>query len=358
MFMIIMAGGSGTRFWPVSRRNRPKQFLNIIGNYPMVVETCNRLRPLARDEEIVIVLGQDHLSQARELFKGRKIHLLAEPIGRNTAPAIGLGAIYASYVGYEEPIAFLPADHFIGKPSGLLDCLRQAEEIANAGAIVTLGIVPSRPETGYGYIQWSADRPDFWTLPAYRVTAFTEKPSLDKAKQYIVRGDYFWNSGIFIGTPALILKQIEEYLPNLYLGLKKIERHLGTDAFENVIEAVYEEFDTVSFDRGVMEKTKDPVFVIPCDCGWSDVGSWASVYELREGECDKDRNFAEGECLIIDCEGSFVSSKGGRMVACLGLNNCLVVDTEEALLVADRERSQEVRRIIELLRRNRKENLL
>jgi len=357
MLTVIMAGGSGTRFWPVSRRNRPKQFLNIIGHYPMVVETCDRMQPLARDQDMVIVLGQAHLYQARELFKGRKIHLLAEPTGRNTAPAMGLGAIYASHLGYEGAVAFLPADHFIGKPSALLECLRQAEEIATAGAVVTLGIVPTRPETGYGYIQWSADRPDFWTLPAYRVTAFTEKPSLEKAKQYLVRGDYFWNSGIFVATPRVILQQIEDHLPNLYLGLKKVERYLGTDAFENVIEAVYAELDSVSFDRGVMEKTKDPVFVIPCDCGWSDVGSWASLYDLREGECDKDRNIAEGECVLIDCEGNFVSSRGGRLIACLGLRNCLVIDTRDAVLIADLERSQEVRRVIEVLKRNRKEDL-
>ncbi|MEJ2723690.1 MAG: mannose-1-phosphate guanylyltransferase, partial [Deltaproteobacteria bacterium] len=309
MLTVIMAGGSGTRFWPVSRRNRPKQFLNILGHYPMVVETCNRLEPVARDQDMVIVLGQAHLRQAKELFKGRKIHLVAEPTGRNTAPAMGLGAIYASHLGYDGAVAFLPADHFIARPSALLKCLRQAEEIATAGAVVTLGIVPTRPETGYGYIQWSADRPDFWTLPAYRVTAFIEKPSLEKAKQYLVRGDYFWNSGIFVATPQVILKQIENHLPNLFLGLKKTERYLGTDAFENVIEAVYEDLDSVSFDRGVMEKTKDPVFVIPCDCGWSDVGSWSSLYDLREGECDKDRNISEGECLLVDCEGNLVSSR-------------------------------------------------
>jgi mannose-1-phosphate guanylyltransferase len=307
---------------------------------------------------MVIVLGREHLYQARELFKGRKIHLLAEPRARNTAPAMGLGAVYASHLGYEGAVAFLPADHFVGKPSALLDGLRQAEEIALAGAVVTIGIVPTRPETGYGYIQWSSDRPDFWTLPAYRVTAFTEKPSLEKAKQYLVRGDYFWNSGIFVATPEVILKQIEDHLPNLHMGLKKIERHLGTDAFENVLEAVYEDLDSVSFDQGVMEKTKGPVFVIPCECGWSDVGSWESLYDLREEEFDKDRNIAEGECLLIDCEGNFISSRGGRLMACLGLRKCLVVDTQDAVLIADLERSQEVRRVIELLKRSRKEDLI
>jgi mannose-1-phosphate guanylyltransferase len=358
MFVVIMAGGSGTRFWPVSRKRKPKQFLNIVGNDPMVVETCDRLAPLVLDEEMIIVLGQEHVDDARELFRGRKIHMVAEPVGRNTAPCIGLGALYASYLGCEEPIAFLPADHFVGNPSALLDCLRQAGEIAKAGAIATLGIVPTRPETGYGYIQWSADRPDFWKLPAYRVSAFVEKPTLEKARQYLVRGNYFWNAGIFVATAEVILKHIEDCIPSLYLGLRRLERYMGTDAFENVIEAVYEDLESISFDSGVMERTKEPVFVIPCHCGWSDVGSWTSLYELREEDFDKDRNITEGENLLIDCEGSFVSSKGGRLVACLGLKDCLVVDTPEAVLVADLKRSQEIRRIIEYLKRSRKEDLL
>jgi len=358
MYVVIMAGGSGTRFWPVSRKAKPKQFLDITGKGPMVVETCGRMAPAFRDEQIILVLGQEHMQEATSLFRERRVRLLAEPVGRNTAACIGLGAIYAAHLESSEPVAFLPADHFVSNPAALLESIRRAAEIAVAGAIVTLGIVPTRPETGYGYIQWSEERPDFWKQKAYKVKAFVEKPTLDKAKQYLVRGDYLWNAGIFVATPQAILKEIELHLPPLYEGLERLKPALGTDSFENVLEDVYERLDSISFDYGIMERTSSPVFVVPCDCGWSDVGSWESLYELREEEYDDKQNLKDGDCLVVDCKGTFVSSRGGRLVSCLGLKNCLVVDTPDALLVADLKKAQDVRKIIDLLKRNRKDDLL
>jgi mannose-1-phosphate guanylyltransferase len=279
-------------------------------------------------------------------------------VGRSTAPCIGLGAVYASYLGCKEPVAFMPADHFIAKPSALVESLRRASDIASTGAIVTLGIVPTKPETGYGYIQWKEERPDFWKQSAYRVAAFVEKPTAEKARQYMLRGDYLWNAGIFVATPETIMKAMEKHLPRLHQGMKRLIPAFGTEGFENQMEAVYEELESVSFDYGIMERTTDPVFVVPCDCGWSDVGSWESVYELREDELNNEGNLTEGECVLIDCEKSFVSSKGGRMITCLGLKDCLVVDTQDALLVADIRKSQDVRRITEQLKRKRRNDLL
>jgi mannose-1-phosphate guanylyltransferase len=347
-YAVIMAGGSGTRFWPVSRKAKPKQFLNITGKGPMVLETCDRMAPAFRDEQIILVLGLEHMQEARALFRERRVRLLAEPVGRNTAACIGLAAIYVDHLESSDPVAFLPADHYVSNPGALLESVRQAAEIAAAGAIVTLGIVPTRPETGYGYIQWSEKRPDFWKQKAYRVKAFVEKPSLDKAKQYLVRGDYLWNAGIFVATPQTILKEIELHLPRLHEGLTRLKPALGTDSFENVLEEVYERLDSVSFDYGIMERTRSPVIV----------GSWESVYELREEEYDDKQNLKDGECLVVDCKGSFVSSRGGRVVSCLGLKNCLVVDTPDALLVADLKKAQEVRKIIDSLKRSRKDDLL
>jgi mannose-1-phosphate guanylyltransferase len=358
MYAVIMAGGSGTRFWPVSRRTKPKQFLDITGKGPMVVETCDRMGPAFKDEQIILVLGQEHLQEARALFKERRVRLLAEPVGRNTAACIGLGAVYAAYLETKEPVVFLPADHYVANPSALLEGIRRAAEIAGTGPLVTLGIVPTRPETGYGYIQWAEERPDFWKQKSYRVKAFVEKPSLDKAKRYLVRGDYLWNAGIFVATPQTILKEIELHLPQLYEGLMRLQPALGTDSFENTLEEVYERLESISFDYGIMEKTRSPVFVVPCDCGWSDVGSWESLYELREEEYDDKQNLKDGECLLVDCKGSFVSSRGGRLVSCLGLKNCLVVDTPDTLLVADLKKAQDVRKIIDLLKRSRKDDLL
>jgi mannose-1-phosphate guanylyltransferase len=358
MFTVIMAGGSGTRFWPMSRRSKPKQFLNISGKAPLIVETCDRMNGLSRDEEIIVVLGENHLRTAETLLKERKIHFLAEPIGRNTAPCIGLGAIFASHVGCKGPIAFIPADHFFAKPHAFLEDLRRAARIAETGVIVTLGIVPTRPETGYGYIQWKDKEPGSSGHPGHRVSAFVEKPTLERAQQYIARGDYLWNAGIFVATPRTILREIEESLPLLYKRLIRVREVMGTDAFDKVLKEVYEEIEAVSFDYGVMEKTRNPVFVVPSDCGWSDVGSWQSLYELRETDRDAEGNLGEGECLLIDCKENFVLSNGGRMVACLGLQNLLVIDTGDAILVANLNQAQAVRAVTERLKRNGREELL
>jgi len=358
MFAVIMCGGSGTRFWPASRRRRPKQFLDITGKGPMVVETCNRLHPLVRDQQMILVLGAEHLNEAEGLFKDRDVHFLAEPVGRNTAPCIGLGAIYARRLGWAGPMAFLPADHYIGHPSRFLDDLRAAGEIAERGGIVTLGIVPSRPETGYGYIQKGPDQVTAGQKTAYRVSQFVEKPDLETARGYLVSGDYFWNAGIFVSTPQTILGEIQTQLPDLHQGLERLSAALGTDRFESELRDVYGRLAGVSFDYGIMERTRADVVVVPSECGWSDVGSWSSLYELRSRQADGSNNVTDGEALLISCEGNYVSSGSGRLVACLGLQNVLIVDTPDALLVADMARSQDIRQMVDRLKERGKDSLL
>ena len=358
MHAVIMTGGSGARFWPVSRSSTPKQFLDITGSGPMVVETCNRLSPLLKDEKMILILGQRHLKEAKSLFKGRAVHMLAEPVGKNTAPCIGLGAIYAEYLGCRGPVAFLPADHFIGNPASFIESLRAAGDLASSGGIVTIGIVPSRPETGYGYIKRGESLADVGKMNAYKVSEFKEKPDLEDVCNYIKSGEYYWNGGIFVATADTILMETKRLLPDLYEGLADLKKVLGTDRFEGRLREVYSDLSGVSFDYGIMERTDEEIYVIPCDCGWSDVGSWSSLYELRSADHDDKNNIAEGENLLIDCEHSFISSRAGRCVACLGLKNCLVVDTPEALLVADIDRSQDIRKIVEQLRKDGKERLL
>jgi len=354
MHVVIMAGGSGTRFWPASRKNRPKQFLNISGREPMLVETCNRLSPLASDEEMIIVLGENHLDQAQTFLRGRKVHFLVEPMGRNTAPCIGLGAVYASYLGCKEPVAFLPADHYIGKPEAFVSDLRDAMNVARSGVIVTLGIVPTRPETGFGYIRKTSVRED----RAYRVSAFVEKPDLATAEEYLSSGEYLWNAGIFIATPETIMEEMEKHLPRVFQGMQRIRKALGSSHLQEEIRAVYSAIESISFDYGIMEKTLAPVYVVPSDCGWSDVGSWESLYVLRSEEHDEQSNLCEGESILIDCTDCFISNRNGRLVACLGLRDCLVVDTKDVLLVADLRRSQDVREIIKRLEMEQRKDLL
>lgn len=358
MHAVIMAGGSGTRFWPVSRRKRPKQFLRITGDTPLVVETCNRLAPVARDKGMILVLGAEHMAEARDLFDGRGVHLIGEPVGRNTAPCIGLGALYAQYLGCRGPVAFMPADHYIADGPAFLNALKTAESAASGGGIVTLGIVPTRPETGYGYIRRGEIVSAAGETPIHRVSGFVEKPDRATALEYLESRTYDWNAGIFVATPEVILQEIEACLPLLFEGLERLQGALGTEAFEREMTAVYAGIEPVSFDYGVMEKTTAPVFVVPCDCGWSDVGSWESLYELRAEGLDPKGNLALGEAELVDCRDLFVVSQGGRLVACLGLEDCMVVDTADALLVARRSRSQEVRKIVRALEEKGKESLL
>jgi mannose-1-phosphate guanylyltransferase/mannose-6-phosphate isomerase len=356
MYAVIMAGGSGTRFWPASRREKPKQFLDITGRGPMLVETCNRLGGMVSDEEMIVVLGREHEREARAILRDRGIHLVAEPVGRNTAPCIGLGALYARHLGCDGPVAFLPADHYIGDRSAFLKALRRAGDTARSGGIVTLGIVPTCPETGYGYIQ--AHGAGKGEGDAAAVSAFVEKPDLETARTYLASGAYYWNAGIFVATPDTLMAEFRSHLPELHEGLQVLEKSLGTPDFDVVLKSVYKDLASVSFDYGIMEKTTTAVFVVPCECGWSDVGSWRSLYDLRAAACDGNRNLSDGETLFVDCENSFVSGRSTRLVACLGLTNCLIVDTADALLVADLNRSQDVRRIVEQLKKEGRDELL
>lgn len=357
MYSIIMAGGSGTRFWPYSRKKRPKQLLDITGKGPMVVETCDRLLPISKDEEMIIILGESHYEDTKRLFPKRKINILAEPTGRNTAPCIGLGALYARHLGCKDPVAFLPADHFIGNVPAFIECLERAGRASESGGIVTLGIVPSRPETGYGYIRRSNNEGDC-TDNLYPVSAFVEKPDRKKAMEYIQGGDYYWNAGIFVATPETILHEMETCLPDTYKSLMKLESHFDSDDFNEKFIEVYSEIESESFDYGIMEKTTVEVSVVPCECGWSDVGSWESLYELRSDEYDNNNNLEDGDTLLIECEDSYVASIGNRLTACLGLKNCIVIDREDALLVADMSRSQDIKQIVNELKKKKREELL
>lgn len=358
MLMVVMAGGSGTRFWPASNRNKPKQFLNICGDAPMILETCNRLGPVAGDKEILVILGREHMKEAEACLKGREIGLLAEPVGRNTAPCIGLGAIYAEAQGHDGPVAFMPADHYISNVPSFLQSLEQAGRMAESGGLVTLGIIPTRPETGYGYIRRGAEIKGREGLPAYYVSAFVEKPDSDTARRYLQNGDYYWNAGIFVARASVILKEVRRYLPGLYEGLVRLKPSFGTPDFESIFEEVYQGIDSESFDYAVMEKTEESILVLPCECGWSDVGSWDSLYELKKAECDPEGNITEGDTFVFDSQGNYISSQGERFIACLGMKNCLIVDTPGALLVADLGRSQEVKKIVEHLKKENREKLL
>ncbi len=346
MFAIIMAGGSGTRFWPASRAHYPKQFLNITSDRSMLAETIARAERFAPHDHIGVVVGSVHAELTYKLVGAQPVKVLVEPFGRNTAACIGLAALHVKQqgqYGLDEPVIILPADHFIADVATFSATIQAAAETARNGSIVTLGIQPTRPETGYGYVQAGAAQGATNGLPYYQVERFVEKPDYETALGYLASGAYFWNSGIFIFTARTILQEIESCMPALYAGLLEIELAIGTPAYDTVVERVYGRLESVSIDYGVMEKTRQPIYVFKADFGWSDVGSWQALYELRASEYDAQGNLLLGDALVSEAKNNLVFSSTGRKVALLGVEGLVVVDTPDAVLIAPLERSQDVK---------------
>ncbi len=245
----------------------------------------------------------------------------------------------------------LPADHFIAEEETFRKILFIGCRLAQNGDIITLGIVPTRPETGYGYLERGEVKKEIEGVTVYAIKRFVEKPDQKTALEYLNSGGYFWNGGIFIFTPKTILEEIKLHLPSLDAGLQKIEEAMGTSRYHEVLSSVYQHMPSLSIDYGVMEKTKRPVLALPGDFGWSDVGSWESVYDLRKKERDKEGNLTQGDVILIDTKSSFVFSQSGKVVVGLGIKDLLIVDTQDVILVGDLKKSQDIRKIIEELKK-------
>ena len=344
MFAVIMAGGSGTRFWPASREGLPKQFLAITGERTMLEETLARAERFAPPDRISVVVGRVHADLTERILSGNPVEILIEPRGRNTAACAGLTALHAKRVAEDEPIVLLPADHFIADVDGFTRTIRAAADVARGGAIVTLGVAPTRPETGYGYIHIGAEGRESFEQSYFRVRRFVEKPDYQTALGYLSSGDYLWNSGVFIFTARTILQEIEACMPALHEGLTEIEHATDTPDYDAAVERVYDRIESVSIDYGVMEKTSKPIYVLKAEFGWSDVGSWEALYDLRRAECDGQGNLSLGDSTIIDAKRNLVFSTTDRKVALLGVEDLVVVDTPDAVMVARLDRSQDVKR--------------
>jgi len=347
---VIMAGGSGTRFWPKSRQALPKQFLNILGDKSMLQMTMTRLLSLTGKQNITIVGNKEHASLLAQQVKGiADARLVLEPVGRNTAACIATVAFLIAREDPEGILVILPADHWITDLKGFTDTLLQAAQTAaETGGIVTIGIPPTFPATGYGYIRADA-APD-----AAKVEAFVEKPDMETAKGYLASGNYFWNSGIFVCRASAMLSEIEAHLSGLYVPLKALSDCETEEAATAFIDRVYPSLPAVSIDFGVMEKT-DRAYLVKAGFGWSDVGSWDALYALSEG--DARGNVVKGPVLLEDCSGCLMDSDG-RLLAGVGLKDIIVVDTRDAVLIAPRGRSQDVRDIVQRLRDGAREDVL
>ncbi len=353
-YALIMAGGIGTRLWPASRRDRPKQTLKLVGHRTMFEHAIDRIAPVFQPDHIFVVAGSEHVAdlsdQAPELPAE---NLIVEPVGRGTAPAIGLGAIHLRRRDPDAVMAVLTADHFIANIDRFQRVLEAAAEAAREGHLVTLGIEPSSPSTGYGYIQQGEKLEQLDGFDIFRVARFTEKPDEQTARQMVESGDYTWNSGMFIWTVDRIMEEFQRQMSGFYVKLAEVEGILGTHGYRPTLERVWPTVDKESIDYGVMEGAED-VAVIPVDIGWSDVGSWGSLADLlgRIGKQDSGGNVVVGKHIGIDTENSLIFGNQ-RLIATIGLGNMVIVDTDDAVLICPIDREQEVRDLVRRLEREK-----
>ena len=353
---VIMAGGSGTRFWPQSRRNRPKQLLNILGDKTMIRTTVERILPVIPFDRIMVITAQSHEEEIRnELPELGAEMIVGEPLGRNTAPCIALAAHKLYKKDADGMMAVLPADHLIGNTMAFLAALADgAAVVSQEDYLLTFGIVPHRPETGYGYIRLGPSVVSGGSAAVYRVERFVEKPDRVTAEGYLASGNYMWNSGMFMWRTAAILRAFETHLPALDSAIKEILPALNTPDEAVALKEAYAKIEGISIDYGIMEKAEN-VACMPIDVEWNDVGSWSSLEDVWTA--DQRGNCTKGEVVLLDCKDCIVSSPH-RVTTVIGAKDLVVVDTPDALLVCRKDRCQDVRRLQEALAERGYDHLL
>lgn len=352
-YAVIMAGGVGSRFWPRSREKMPKQLLKIFSEKTMIQETINRVAKLVDKENIFIVTNKIQKNEIKnQLPDIPHDNIIIEPFGRNTAACIGLASILIHNFQPDAVTIVLPSDHIIRDEDAFISVMKKAISFAyeNKG-LVTIGIQPTRPETGYGYIQ--RDEKEIQEN-IFKVKTFAEKPNYQTAERFLATGEFFWNSGMFIWRVDVILEEIKKHMPELYQGLEKIQKSLLKDDFQKQVELVYGMLKSISIDYGVMEES-DKVYVVRGYFGWSDVGSWEEVYQLSHK--DENGNAIYGECFLDDVKNSYIYSQN-KFSAVLGLENIIVINTEDALLVANRTHAQDIKKVVDYLKLNKKNEYL
>ena len=362
---VILAGGRGTRFWPRSRTRTPKQLINIVGTRTMLQQTVERLRPLIPANNMWAVTNAAQALALLQQWPGpARRNVLTEPFGRNTAAAIALAAIHIRQVARGEALmAVLPADHYIAKAGRFREIVRVALQVVREpGRMAVLGIPPTRPDTGFGYIERREPPISRGSFRIFPVRRFTEKPQLLKAQEYLSSGMYQWNAGMFFWRVSTFLEALGRFLPTTYEAMEELAKHIARGSYPSQLKRIYRRLENISVDYAILEKAasaesgrEGAVFVIPADIGWSDIGSWAAVYELlarHDGQ-----NILDGPGETLDAEGNFLWSPD-KFVAAIGVRDLVVVETRDALLICPRERAQDVGKIVKSLESRKLTRLL
>ncbi len=352
-YPVILAGGRGTRFWPLSRRKRAKQMLPLDGSKSMIQQTIDRLLPLAPSDHFwVITNGELRVGISRQLPRLRSAQIIAEPVGRNTAPAIGLAAFILLRQDPDAVIGMFPSDHVIADKAEFERVLRRAIALAAADDnMVVMGIPPRRAETGYGYIEAGEKA----TGGVLRVRRFTEKPNQEKADEFVAAGNYFWNSGMFVWSACTLAEALREHLSETAPYLEEIAAAFGTRGFERAFQRLYPKCENISIDYAVLEPRSakgehhSNLYCIPSEFGWNDLGSWAALYEYRAKGASDGQNVIQGTGgFTLNAKGNYIYSPK-KFVAAVGVTDLVVVETEDALLITSRESSQDVGKVVKYL---------
>ena len=347
---VIMAGGSGTRFWPLSRSRTPKQLLKLAGRRTMIQQTVDRSTGLISHERNWIVTNRTQVDQTRrQLPEIPPNNLLVEPTARNTAPCIGLAAVHLLHQDPDAVMFVMPADHVISPNEVFQESARRAAALVeeNPGRLVLFGVPPTEPSTGFGYIERAASLgADF---PAFQVASFREKPPRETAQQYVDSGNFYWNCGIFCWRAATIVEQLRKYEPDIHDRLKRLAASVGTEDYDSVLAGEFPQMNSIAIDCAVLERAQN-VCVIEALFDWDDVGSWLAVPRLAGS--DENGNTTDGSVVALDAHNCIIRSANGHLVAALGIDDCIIVHTEEVTLVARRDESERIRELLAVLQQN------
>ncbi len=343
---LIMAGGRGERFWPKSRVNLPKQFLSLTQDgKTMIQQTVERILPLVAMEDIFIATNTSYRALVQEQLPLIPVeNILCEPIGKNTAPCIGLGAMHIGKKHEDAIMLVLPSDHIISYQNMFVQTLSDACDVAEEGCtLVTLGITPTAPETGYGYIKFNSNS---MKKRAYEVDRFVEKPDLDTAKQYLASEEYLWNSGMFVWKTSSILQNMKEYMPETHETLENIAPFIGTEHYHQILEEEYPKFPSQSIDYGIMEKAKN-IYILSGTFGWDDAGSWLAV--SRVNKSNEFGNVVSGNVVSVNTNNCIIEGEN-RLIATVGVRDLVVVDTKDSILICHKENTEEIKTVLQNLK--------